>query len=499
MNILASEVMNAIKHAKTQKAAGPDEVYVEMLKLLNEESIKVLTHLINKVYESGTVPTDWLKSIFVPIPKKSGANECSQFRLISLMSHALKIVLKIIHQRIYRKCEQNISDEQFGFRQGLGTREALFGLTVLLQKCRDQSQDVYLCFIDYEKAFDRVRHTELIKLLNGQGLDCKDVTLIKNLYWQQSAAIRVGDNTTADVPIKRGVRQGCVLSPLLFNLYSERIFQNALENIQEGIKVNGKLVNNVRYADDTVILANSPEGLQKLMDAITKEGDYLGLKVNTNKTKVLVISKNLNLRANIRIYGKSIEIVSKFKYLGSWITKDLDPEPEIRTRIESARSAFLGMRGLLTNAALSLDTRYHFVRTYIYSILLYGAEAWTLGVRSMGRIEAFEMWVCRRLLKISWTEHVSNERVLRRMGQGRSLLREIKKRKTSYLGHVYRGGNYEFLRLIVEGKVEGRRGPGRRRCSWLRNVRDWTGLDTQSLLRAAQDRQRFAEIVADLQ
>lgn len=113
--------------------------------------------------------------------------------------------------------------------------------------------------------------------------------------------------------------------------------------------------------------------------------------------------------------------------------------------------------------------------------------------------ETFEMWIYRRLLKISWTQRITNETVLQRMGQDRELLIDIKKRKTSYLGHIYRGRNYEFLRLIMEGKIEGRRGPGRRKCSWLRNVRDWTGLDTHSLLRAAQDRQQFARIVAELQ
>lgn len=500
LNILVSEVTHAIKRSKTQKASGPDNIYVEMLQLLNEGNIILLTRLINKIYNLGTIPQDWLTSIFVPIPKKNNANKCSDFRLISLMSHALKIMLKVIHRRIYKKCEQNISDEQFGFRLGMGTREALFSLSVLLQKCWDQSQDVYLCFVDYEKAFDRIKHTELINILDKQGLDCKDITLIKNLYWEQSASIRLNnDNTTMSVPIMRGVRQGCILSPLLFNLYSETVFEKALENMQEGIKVNGRFINNLRYADDTVIIANSPDGLQKLIDAITTEGETLGLKINTEKTKTMVVSKRPNLQCNVSIYNKQIENVIKFKYLGSWITKDLDPEVEIRSRIEHARSAFLKMKNLLTNPTLSLDIRYRFVKTYIFSILLYGVETWTLGIRAMRRLEAFEMWVYRRLLKISWTEHISNETVLKRMGRDRKLLITIKKRKTSYLGHIYRGENYGFLRLIMEGKVEGRRGPGRRKCSWLKNVREWTGLDTHSLLRAAQDRRQFARIVADLQ
>ena len=499
MVILLSEVKYAIKLAKIHKAPGEDNIYAEMLKLLDDESLKRLTYLLNKIYCSGTLPRDWTQSVFIPIPKKNGANKCSQYRLISLMSHVLKIALRIIHQRIYTKCDQYVGEEQFGFRLGYGTREALFGLNVLLQKCRDQSQDVHLCFIDYEKAFDRVKHTELINLLCERGVDQCDSNFIKNLYWEQTASVKIEDKLTNSVPIRRGVRQGCILSPTLFNMYSEKIFQNALEDIQEGIKVNGRFVNNIRYADDTVIIANSQEGLQNLINAITREGDAFGLKINTEKTKTMVISKNPNMNTNITIYNKRIEQVDKFKYLGCWLTKDLNPETEIRCRIENARSAFLKMKSLLTNPTLSLNIRYRFVKAYIYSILLYGAESWTLGVRSMRRLEAFEMWLMRRMLRISWTEHITNETVLRRMNVDREILGIVKRRKTSYLGHIYRGSRYEFLRLIMEGKVEGRRGPGRRQCSWLRNVRDWTGLNSQTLLRVAQDRERFANVVANLQ
>nr|CAH7716541.1 unnamed protein product [Callosobruchus chinensis] len=116
---------------------------------------------------------------------------------------------------------------------------------------------------------------------------------------------------------------------------------------------------------------------------------------------------------------------------------DLNPKTEIRCRINNARSAFLSMKTMLRYPTLSLKVRYAFVKTYkIYSILLYGTEAWTLGVRPMRRLEAFEMWVIRRMLKISWTKHVPNEMVLRRMNVDGEILGTVKKRKTSYLGHI---------------------------------------------------------------
>lgn len=495
--ILKEEVLKAIKNSKNGRSPGPDELHVELLKLLEEENLDILVQLFNKIYESGVIPSIWLSSEFIPIPKKASSKKCDEYRLISLMSHILKLFLKIIHARIYRKCEQDLGDAQFGFRDGMGTREALFSINVLFQKCRDQQKKVYSCFIDYEKAFDRVNHVKLMRILEGMGLDKNDITIIKNLYWNQTATVRYNDTKTEEATIERGVRQGCVLSPLLFNIYSEQIFAEALSDIEDGIKINGKTINNLRYADDTAVIADNPEALQRLLNRLTTVGDQYDLKINTIKTKILIISKTPEPPIHISIYGKNIEVVNKFKYLGTWINSDLEPDVEIRARIEQSRATFNLMKPFLCNSTLSLRIRYRFVKCYIYSVLLYGSETWTLKVNTMNQIEAFEMWVLRRLLKIPWTARVSNNEVLERAECERELLQTIKERKTSYLGHIIRADN-ELLKLIMEGKIEGRRGIGRRKYSWLKNIRDWTGLDAHSLFRAAQNRQTFAEIVANL-
>jgi len=119
--------------------------------LTNSTCITRLTKLFNTIYDTGHIPNDWLQSTFVAIPKKPNAKKCNEYRTISLMSHTLKIFLKVIHTRIYKKAEKHMSQEQFGFCNELGTREALFSIQILVQRCRDINQKVYLCFIDFER------------------------------------------------------------------------------------------------------------------------------------------------------------------------------------------------------------------------------------------------------------------------------------------------------------------------------------------------------------
>lgn len=188
--------------------------------------------------------------INITLPKKVNPKVCSDYRTIALMSHTLKLFLKIIHLRIYEKLENGISDSQFGFRADMGTREALVAINILIQKVLDVNKDVYACFIDFEKAFDKVQHDKLKQILIEKNINSKDLQIIKCLYWNQTAQIKVDEELSEDIMILRGVRQGCVLSPMLFNIYSEAIFKETLrEHENEGIKVNNEIVNNIRYAD----------------------------------------------------------------------------------------------------------------------------------------------------------------------------------------------------------------------------------------------------------
>ncbi|XP_030753084.1 uncharacterized protein LOC115880093 [Sitophilus oryzae] len=219
------------------------------------------------------------------------------------MSRSLKIFLRIIHRRLYGRCEDAMSDTQFRFRQGLGNREALAATKILVQNCYDQRKNACLCFIDYEKAFDSVQHHKLMQLLRRLDLDQKDIRCIENLYSHQSARV------------------------------------------------------------------------------------------------------------------KFIERVEKFKYLGAWLHEDWSSNRDIKYRIEEARGAFLKFKKVFTCSDFDLELRLRFVECYVWSVLLYGVESWTLKASAINRLEAFEMWIYRRILKIPWTAKIRNEDVLRRINR----------------------------------------------------------------------------------
>jgi len=200
--ILKSEVVSALKKMERNKAAGPDEIVTEMLTSLEDFGMEKLTELINKIYNSGEIPKDLSKSIFIALPKKPGAIACELHRTISLMSHVIKLILKIIMYRAQRKIRREIGKEQCGFMEDTGTRNAIFMIRMLADRAIEMQGDLYLCFIDYTKAFDRVQHEKLLQDLIDLDLDGKDLRFIWNLYWEQTASIRVENKLSEYVDIK---------------------------------------------------------------------------------------------------------------------------------------------------------------------------------------------------------------------------------------------------------------------------------------------------------
>ena len=175
-------------------------------------------------------------------------------------------MLKILQARLQQYVNYELPDVQAGFRKGRGTRNQIANIRLIMEKAREFQKNIYFCFINYAKAFDFVDHNQLWKILKEMGIPDHLTCLVRNLYAGQEATVRTGHGTTDWFQIGKGGRQGCILSLCLFNFYAEYIMRNAgLEEAQAGIKIAGRNVNNLRYADDTSLMAESEEELKSLL------------------------------------------------------------------------------------------------------------------------------------------------------------------------------------------------------------------------------------------
>jgi len=485
--LLREEIEAAIKSMKDSKAAGVDGIPAEFWKALGDRGTEELVRLCQDMYETGKWPADFTRLVFIPLEKKENAVECEDHRTISLICHASKILLKVLTKRIEARAKDFLSEGQFGFRSGVGTRDAIGVMRMLYERCLDHGNDLYICYIDFEKAFDRVRWDIMMKVLKELSVDWRDRRMIKDLYMRQEAVVRLESGDTEPGVIGRGVRQGCPLSPLLFSIYAESMMKDALDNIEEGVLVGGRLLKDVRFADDQAMVSSTSEGLQRLMDGLVKVSEECGMKVNIKKTKAMVISKTGHKIVDIKIGQHKVEQVQQFKYLGATVTEDGRCEQEIKCRIAMAKQAYTKRKNILASK-MCLSLRKRLVRALVWPVLLYGSETWTMRKAEKSRLEAFEMWIWRRMARVSWKDKKTNEEVLQMVGERRRLLQTILERKKNWIGHVLRGEG--LLLKVIEGRMEGKRGRGRKRMGMLEDMMENSYVEMK---RKAQNRAEWRD------
>ena len=484
-NLLESEIMTAIKEMKKNKAVGEDNIPAEFWKVLGEKGTKELVALCKEMYVQGVWPEDFTKVIMIPLQKKANAVECGDHRTISLISHASKILLKVLTRRIEAKTKDFIGRNQFGFRRGCGTRDAIGVMRVLCERSMEFGNDVYVCFVDFEKAFDRVNWVKMMEVLKSLDVDWRDRRMIYQLYMKQEAVIRIADGDSEPGIIGRGVRQGCPLSPLLFSIYAEMMMVEALEDVEEGIRVGGELISDVRFADDQGMVASNESELQRLMDRLYVSAKNFDMKINVKKTKSMVVSRKGEGTVNIMVEGQRVEQVKRFKYLGSLITEDGRCIEDVKQRIGMAKDAFNKRRELLTRS-MSKGLKKRMIKTLVWPVALYGSETWAMKKEVRDRLEAFEMWIWRRMEKISWKDLKTNEEVLRLVGEERNLVKTIEKRKKNWIGHIVRGNG--LLKLVLEGRMEGKRPRGRPRIGMIDELKEGSYVNMK---RRAEDREKW--------
>ena len=498
-NILPEEVEKAIDQLKKGKSPGADNIPAELIQHCGPELITVLTSICQRIWKNKEWPKSWTRSLIIPLPKKGNLRACSNYRTISLISHASKIMLRIILNRLRNKSESLLAEEQAGFRPGRSTVQQIFNLQVLAEKYLHHQSDLHHNFIDFKKAFDHVWHQGLWQVLRDYNFDENLVQVIEALYADSSSAVLLQNRTGVFFNNTVGVRQGCLLSPALFNIFLERIMQEALEGHEPTVSIGGRPICNLRFADDIDLIAGNHNELQELTQRLEKAAGAFGMEVSTEKSKIMVTSKTPTQHPAIKMNNSCLEEVKTFKYLGSTVSSDGKSLSDIKSRIALATAALSNLAVLWSNRRISFRVKFKLYNSLVLSVLLYGSESWTLVAETERRLQAFEMKCFRRLLGISYREHKTNEfvcqQILACVGKYQLLLPTIKRRKFCWFGHVVR--NKSLSKTILQGYTEGSRSRGRQRRLWVDNLKDWSGKSVDYLTRLAENRPRWYSAVAD--
>ena len=308
-------------------------------------------------------------------------------------------------------------------------------------------------------------------------------------------ALRVDNELSEWKSVKRGVWQGCVLSPDLFSLYSEMILRD-IEGIG-GITVRGRNINNVRFADDKIFVAETEKELLEILDAGVTSSEAKGLMLNCKKTVSVVFTRESDVpNCVLRVHSEVIEKEEHFVYLGGELTSDGKSDKEVKKRIEMAKATFNKLKTVLINHQISMTTKLRILKCYACSVLLYGCKDWTLHKNLEYRIHSCEMWFLRRLLRVSWNDRETNESVLQRAGVRRQLLAEVKKRQMKFFGLVIRKDGIE--NLIVTGKIEEKRTQRRQRYKLSDTILRWSRSEINSIIHKTRNREDWRAMTVNV-
>ncbi|CAD6199453.1 unnamed protein product [Caenorhabditis auriculariae] len=444
--ILAEEVGYAIRKLKIGTSAGPDNITTELLKSGGDALNNLLAKHFSTYLKEASIPVQWKVSKTILIPKKGDVSDLNNFRPISLLSVVYKLFTKVILNRLEKKLDDFQPVSQAGFRRNFCCMDHIHTLTQVVERHREYKLPLAIAFVDYKKAFDSVEVNAILNSLVSAGIATKYVDLISDCNEGTTTTIQLFDKKLT-IPIGKGVRQGDTISPKLFSTALEDVMRQLdwdterdweSDNEVRGINIDGKVLTNLRFADDIVIFANNTADLSTMLNDLNDVGKKIGLTMNQKKTQWMCNSFCDD--GPVTLEGDNLQKVDSYVYLGREVNMLNDLKTEIGRRRRAGWAAFNNIREV-TSQIKDPKIRAHIFEASVIPALSYGSEAWPDTKETSSALRTAYRALERALLGTTrYQQWNQNQRStdLRQLSQIKDLEKHISRGKHRWAGHVIR-------------------------------------------------------------
>ena len=465
--IRRQEFEEALKEMKNGKSPGCDGIPIELFKEGGDLAKECLYHLVSDFWLDSEIAEDWGKMITLPLFKGKGDSSiCSNYRGITLICHAAKLYERILEKRARCIIEPKLGEEQYGYRKNRSTSDLIFALRMITEKSWEFNRPLYVAFIDLEKAFDSVPRYKLWKCLDEEyEVNGRLGAAIQSTYKPCIANVRTGYENKNWFQVKTGVKQGSVLSPLLFIAYMDIV----IKKFKERMHISGDVM---IFADDVAFWTYDKEELERGLLIFNECLCEAGLKMNISKTEILTVSKNPNEQPHVEMRGTNIRNVETFKYLGCIFTdKGYSNKAEITERITKYNRCASAVYPIITDRYIPVKAKVAIFEGLLTPIMTYGSESWTLTSKDRSRVQATEMRTLRTIAKRTRRDKIRNVTIRNQLGVA-SMMSKIEKGQLRWLGHLERMNYNRTAKQRWVWRPDGRRSRGRPRKRWSDGVEE---------------------------
>ena len=402
--------------------------------------------------------------------------------------------MSVIKSRCYRQLDSHQKFEQAGFRKKFSTIDHIQALSQLIEKTNEFNIKVALMFIDYNKAFDSLYYDKIWETLAKQGIHMEIINVLEKIYASCTAQIRL-DTKGRLFNIRRGVRQGDPFSPIIFNAVLEQVFSQ-VDWKGKGIMIKTRgsdlfdytWLNNLRFADDVVLVAKSSKELKAMADGLAKASAEVGLTINKTKTNILTNIENLE---EIKIDNEKIARVEEYKYLGQTLSFSDKSAKELKIRRANGWKAFWAKKSIW-QSKLKLNSKIKIFESTITPVLAYGAQTWAGTKGQTKKMQTTQNAMLRKILSVRLMDKIRLEDIFRRT-KARNVGGVAKLLKYRYAGHVIRDCNLKWSKILTTWVPHmGRRNRGCPRTRWSDEINKHFG---SSWARLAKDRGKWKGLV----